>query len=500
VAAKPIAESTRPELSVLLVDELRQSEERYRRLAENAPDIIFRWELYPRRTVTYINSAVLPTLGYSPEELYDDQGIASQMMDPYDYARMKSMLQAPLPPVPIIMRLRHRDGHDVWTEQRLVPISDDEGRIIAVEGIVRDITERKLIEANLVRSEKLNSLGVMASGVAHQMNNVLSTIAGHADLLLHETADPDVRHSLEVILQAADDGAESVRRIQGFARSEPLERLTSTDLVEIVHDAVEATAPRWRDQAEREGRSISVRVRAAEHAWIKGVKSELREVLMNLIFNAVDALPQGGWIEISVVDVRDRVVLRVADNGTGMSEEVVRHATDPFFTTKPFGEGMGLGLALAHRSVQRHRGTIQIRSHLGQGTTFEITFPSDSPAEIGSVSTDAPPVPHLRILVVDDNPLQRQQLGKMLGLDDHEVAVAQNGADAIARLKSATFDIVITDLGMPDITGWDVAREAKQWQADVRVGLVTGWGGELGVGLGLGGAAGGGTGGHWRGG
>src|SRR5581483_5369049 len=264
------------------------------------------------------------------------------------------------------------DGRTVWTELRLVPITADDGSIVAVEGIVRDITERKQIEASLVRSEKLNSLGMMASGVAHQMNNVLSTISGHADLLLQASTDPEVCHYLEVILQAAEDGAESVRRIQGFARAEPTERLTSVDLVAIVHESVEATAPRWRDQAEREGRSISVRVRAEHPAWVKGVKSELRELLMNLVFNAVDALPRGGWIEIEVRQAGDRVTLRVTDNGIGMTEDVVRHATDPFFTTKPFGEGMGLGLALAHRCVQHHRGTLDIRSTPGQGTTFEI--------------------------------------------------------------------------------------------------------------------------------
>lgn len=449
-------------------------------LLENAPDIIFRYEVEPPLGVTYVNSAILPTLGYTPDELYADPDLARAMLDPYDYARMKALLRTAVPPAPVTIRLRHRDGRTVWTEMRLVPLRAPDGTVIAVEGIIRDITERKLIEANLVRAEKLNSLGLMASGVAHQMNNVLATIMGHADLLMQEPLSPQARHYLEIILRAADDGAEAVRRIQGLARSEPLRRPASLDLVQIAHEAVEATAPRWRDQAECEGRSISVRVRAERPAWVSGVQSDLREVLMNLIFNAVDALPQGGWIQIEVSQHRDRVLLRVSDNGTGMSEDVIRHALDPFFTTKPFGEGMGLGLALAHRIIQQHHGSIEIRSAPGDGTTFEISLPAASPAE---PDVGAPPpaaLSPMRVLIVDDNPTQRQQLGKILSLDGHRVTIAESGADALARVQRDRFDVVITDLGMPDVTGWDVARETKRCQPGARVGLVTGWGSELG--------------------
>jgi hypothetical protein len=460
--------------------ELRESEARYRRLAENAPDIIFRYELKPRRGVAYVNSAVTQTLGYTPGEIYQDHTLLARILDPDEHSALKSALMTRDAVGPVVVPLQHRDGRLLWAEQRLVALHDEDGNVVAVEGIIRDITERRLIEANLARAEKLNSLGVMASGVAHQMNNVLSTVMSHADFLRQRTQDPAMRHDLDLIIRAAEDGAASVRRIQGFARSDPIERPEPVNLVGIVNEAAEATAPRWRDQSEREGRSITLSVDATPPVWINGVQSELREALMNLIFNAVDALPDGGSISVQCEQSDDQVRLRVVDNGIGMSEEVQRHALDPFFTTKSFGEGMGLGLALTNRIIGRHGGSIDIQSGPGVGAAFEIMLPAGRPPDAEPSAPIVVTMAPLRVLVVDDDPVQARQLGRLLTLDGHCVLVSSDGPDALRTLSSQSFDLVITDLGMPGVTGWEVAREAKVRHPEVRVGLVTGWGNEVG--------------------
>jgi PAS domain S-box-containing protein len=459
---------------------LGESEARFRRLTENAPDIIYRYEVHPRAGLTYVSPAVTAILGYTPSELYARTLRSRDVVDPADYARLKRMLTDQPLVEPVAVRMRHKNGRLVWTEHRAVPIYGPDGSVVAVEGIVRDMTERRQMEAQLAQAERLHSLGVMASGMAHQMNNMLQSVLGHADLLLTQVTTPEARENVDAIIRAAEDGAASVARIQTISHTSPHRETATLDLVALVHEAVETTAPRWRDQAEREGRVITVSVGACPHAWVRGVAAELREALTNLVLNAVDALPDGGSIRLSVADADGNVVVSVQDTGTGMPDEVIEHAFDPFFTTKSIGTGTGLGLAITHGIVRRHDGAIAIQSEPGMGTRVEITLPcapapsDDQPGEEWAAS-----ITPLRVLVVDDNPDLGQQLGRILRLDGHAVDVCREGPDVITALERTTYDVVITDLGMPGLTGWEVACEAKRLQPEVRVVLVTGWGNEL---------------------
>lgn len=374
---------------------------------------------------------------------------------------------------------RRKDGSDFYAEVHRSAVQDDAGQALGSVGIVRDLTRRKEVEAHLVQTEKLRSLGVLASGVAHQMNNTLASILGQAELLLATNPAATFHSELHAIIQAAEDGAAAVRRIQDFARVAPPHSFAPLDLVAISQDVAAATAPRWRDRAEREGRAISLTISEDGPVHVSGLGAELREALTNVVLNAVDALPDGGNIRISVGRERDEAVLTVQDDGTGMPADVLQRALDPFFTTKPFGAGSGLGLALTHGIVQRHGGTVDIRSRPGRGTTVEFRLPAIPAPAAASAPADAPVPGALRVLVVDDEVMLGGQLRVILNMDGHQVRVCQRGAEAIAALASEPFDLVITDLGMPGVNGWDVAREAKARHPSVRVGLITGWAGEL---------------------
>jgi CheY-like chemotaxis protein len=251
------------------------------------------------------------------------------------------------------------------------------------------------------------------------------------------------------------------------------------DLAAIARDVLETTAVRWRDQAHREGRVIEATVNVSGSAWVPGSPSELREALTNLVLNAVDALPSGGHITIDLRAEESRVGLRVEDDGTGMPKEVAQRAFDPFFTTKPFGSGTGLGLALTRGIIQRHHGTIDVRSTLGTGTTFDIKLPRADPATAEPDQPTATPPDAIRVLVVEDEPILCEQLRAILSIDGHAVRVCPGGPAGLEALETGDYDLVITDLGMPDVDGWEIARTAKARRPETRAALVTGWAGEV---------------------
>jgi CheY-like chemotaxis protein len=201
--------------------------------------------------------------------------------------------------------------------------------------------------------------------------------------------------------------------------------------------------------------------------------------LTNLVLNSVDALPSGGHINIDLRAEESRVALRIEDNGTGMPAEVAQRAFDPFFTTKPFGSGTGLGLALTRGIIQRHHGTIDVRSTPGVGTTFEIRLPRADPAAEEPKPTAEAPSDAIRVLVVEDEPILCEQLRAILSIDGHAVQVCPGGPAGLEALQSGDYDLVITDLGMPDVDGWQIARAAKERSPETRVALVTGWAGEV---------------------
>lgn len=338
-----------------------------------------------------------------------------------------------------------------------------------VKELSRYIEEQERIRVQFTQVEKLSAVGSLASGVAHDFNNCLAVIRGRAELMLKHTADPKVRRGLELIVQSARDGAKTVKRIQDFARQRQDRDFETVSVDQLLFDVSEITRPRWKDEAEAAGSQINFAVSARSGAHVLGDASELRDVLVNIIFNAVDAMSEGGRLTLAAEQREEKVVITVADTGCGMGSEVRSRVFDPFFTTKGV-EGIGLGLSVSYGVVRRHGGTIKVESEVGRGSTFRIVLPLVGCAGLsasgeGAAGADADSRQRCRmtrILVVDDEEPVRELLCDILEDEGVEVTLAANGAEALARFAPGRFDAVLTDLGMPGMNGWELLRQISE--------------------------------------
>ncbi len=350
------------------------------------------------------------------------------------------------------------------------------------EDRTRAYGELSAAQDQLVRTEKLRALGEMASGVAHDFNNLLASVLGRAQLLLRRVQEPQLRQWLQVIERSALDGAQTVKRLQDFTRIRRDQPLVPLDINLVVRDALEITQSRWKEEPTSRGILVDVCTHLVEVPAVLGDGSELREAMTNLILNALDAMPQGGTLTLATALVDERIEIVVSDSGVGMPLEVREKVFDPFFTTKG-PQGTGLGLSMTYGIISRHGGSIAVESELGQGSTFRLSLPRGADVQPAAPApppaAPPPPVRGLRCLVVDDEPPVRAVIGDILESAGHIVETFGDGGEAIARFLAQPFDLVVTDLAMPRVSGWQVARAVKQVAPQVPVFLVTGFGVEL---------------------
>lgn len=358
-----------------------------------------------------------------------------------------------------------------------------------VEELSHYISEQERIREQFSQIEKLSALGELASGVAHDFNNTLAGILGRAQLLLR-TDDPEkIRRGLNIIIQTAEDGAKTVRRIQDFARQRRDHDFDLISIDQILLDASEITRPLWKNYAEASNVHIGHELNVGSNAMVLGDDSELREVLVNIVFNAIDAMPKGGKLSLATRLVGKSVVITIADTGVGMSNEVKSRIFDPFFTTK--GEaGLGLGLAVSFGIIRRHGGSIDVDSLEGSGTEFRITLPAaTTTVEVSTVENQTTvtnpvslvtPTSKSKLLIVDDEDFVRDLLGEILEVEGCEVYSAANGIEALEAFRKHTFDGVLTDVGMPGMSGWELAEEIRRADKTIPIAVVTGWGEAVG--------------------
>ncbi len=356
-------------------------------------------------------------------------------------------------------------------------------------------SNRKLVDAleavremqqELVRKERFQALGHMASGIAHEFNNVLTPILGYTEHLLKSPAVLADREQtagfLEKIRLAAESGAGAVARVRDFARAEAGE-LGPVGVHDLVESALALTEPKWAGEALAKGVSITI-VRALEEVRdVFGDAAQLRELLTHLIFNAVEAIRRRGRIAISAKSVDGEVVLKVEDDGSGMSAELLARCLDAGASLTPI-EGRLPGYGLVHRTVARHKGRLEIVCKVGAGTTVIVYLPALEPTA-SSVVLPAGNEPEpsvaaapgaLRMLVVDDEPMVREVVSICLEDAGYVVETAENGREGWEKFQAAEYDLVLTDRSMPEMNGDELALEVKRLRPSVPVILLTGFG------------------------
>jgi PAS domain S-box-containing protein len=382
-----------------------------------------------------------------------------------------------------------KDGSTTIAETNGTVISFQEKDIIQLT--VRDVTEKKEMEATLLRSEKLKALGELAGGVAHDFNNVLAAIMGRAQLLKmnsetligkqgKEKSIGTMKKGLDMIEKAARDGAETVRRIQEFSRKGDHDTyFMSVDVNKVVEEALEITKVRWKNEADSKGIKIDVQKMFSSLPFVAGSVSELREVFTNLIHNAIDAMPQGGKLTIKTFKQDGHIAVKVEDTGIGIPEIIRNNIFDPFFTTKG-PQSAGLGMSVSYGIINRHGGAITVDSVEDQGTSVAVKFPELKKA--GEVENRGEKAKRIsgkqkksKILVIEDEKGVRLLLEDILTDVGHEVEAASNGSQGVEIFKKNRFDMVFTDLGMPGMSGWQVAKEIKKVSKQTPVALITGW-------------------------
>lgn len=344
--------------------------------------------------------------------------------------------------------------------------------------------ELETAQERVISSERLKALGEMTSGIAHDFNNALTIILGRAQLSLAEAKKGEmdsgkITQDIELIEQATLDAAQMVRRLQDFARVRTDHALDVTGANEIIQSALEMIKPRLDEQCETFGSNIKVIHNLGKISLIEGNAGELRESLVNILINAIHAMSDGGKLTIKSKQDDDSIVISISDTGIGMTDEVRKKVFEPFFTTKG-AQGLGMGLSVVYGTISRHKGQISVSSEPGKGTTFTIRLPitqrdkEDEAAELIQSSNKK-----ATILVIDDNEGSREVLYEILTEGGHNVDIAASGKEGLSLAKQREYDIVVTDLGMPGMSGQDVAVAIKIDRPAIQVILVTGWGIQL---------------------
>lgn len=483
---------------------LRENEEMLRKILESSPDAITVTDL--DGNIIECNQATMNLHGFSTKgELIGKSAldlIASQDREKAAINMQRILEQDFVSDVEYTCLTR--DGVEFTAELSASVIRDQHGNPASFVAVTKDITKRKQAEEEIrqtnrrleetlaeleatqqqvIQQERLRALGQLASGIAHDFNNALTPIMGYSELLLGVPGILDDREKtknyLELMSTAAEDARSIVSRLQEFYRPrEEDEVFTSVNLNQLVEEVIQLTQPKWKDQTQANGITISIETDFQEIPMINGNKAELREALTNLIFNAVDAMPTNGTVTLRTRTGDEHAILELSDTGIGMTEEVKQRCFEPFFSTKE-ETGTGLGLSMVHGIIRRHAGAIQIESEIGKGTTFVIHLPwaKQSDREVKQdVETRPRQLQQLHVLVVDDEPSVQDIMAEYLAVDGHTYEITSNGRQGLSKFREGKFDIVITDRAMPDMGGVQLASLIKLIAPKTPVIMLTGFG------------------------
>jgi len=472
-----------------LYEESKRAEELYRSLHNSSPDAIVIYDLEGK--TQYLNDSFTRMFGWT---LHEVEGRAIPFLpDSEREATMASIhrvLREGKPEAGFETRRLTKDGRVLDVSISATRYRDHEGNPAGTLAVLRDMTERKQAERLLLQAERIQAVGDMAGGVAHNFNNLLQIVVGRVQIALQRLESgslSEVKANLTHVLEGAKLGAQTVARLQDFARvrtEDPTLAGKAFDLAETALEAIEISRALWETEAERDGIRIAVTHSLDTGCLVTGNRNELFEVVLNFIKNSVEALPRGGSIHVSTAVEREHVVLAVRDNGVGIAEEDLGRIFEPFWTTKGV-KGTGLGLASSYGIVRRHGGSIEAESKPGDGAVFMVGLPlAVDPGEEMADDVDLKLDFSLAILIIDDNEPVAAMLADGLTEFGQTVYTALSGPEGIEIFRRKQIDVVICDLGMPEMTGWQVGEAIGGLCKERNVPrppfiLLTGWGGQL---------------------
>lgn len=467
---------------------LRESEERFRQVVENITEVF--WMTDPEKNkILYISPAYQTIWGRTCESLYANPLAWVEAIHVEDRERVlqAALSQQALGTYREEYRIVRPNGEIRWVRDRAFPIRDETGTDRRVVGVAEDITASKTLHEQLLRAQRMESVGRLASGIAHDMNNILAPIMMSAPLLRMGLPPKDVERTLTTIEISAQRGADLIKQLLLFGRGVAGERgqvLPSVLIKELLQIARE-TFPK----------NIAIKSDIPRDAWhVMGDATQLHQVLLNLCVNALDAMPLGGSLTVAVENLRfddsnlaanpeavagPYVRLSVCDTGTGIPPEILDKIFDPFFTTKEVGKGTGLGLSTVLGIVKSHGGFVTVQSVVGAGTVFQVHLPAMLEPTEGNTSTDALAPPRgcgETILVVEDEEVLRNILGRVLRQHGYDVILAADGAmgTALFSAQHAQIKLVLTDLDMPVLDGFGLIPKLQKIDPAVKIVVSTG--------------------------
>jgi signal transduction histidine kinase/ActR/RegA family two-component response regulator len=444
---------------------VRESNERLRLAVSGTSTSLYIQDAKLRYTWVYNPSGFTreAMVGRTDEELFGQSGRT--------LAALKRSVMASRVPLRQEIELLFLGGRHYF-DLTIEPIVVDE-EVIGVRGVANDVTDRHLLEEQLRQAQKLEAVGQLAGGVAHDFNNLLTAINGYAELALSDTRSEEKRRNdLVEVLRAGERAAALTRQLLAFSRKQVLQPEPVDVNQLIAHTS-------WMLRRII-GEHIRLDLSLCSEACVYADRGQLEQVLLNLCVNARDAMPNGGRIVIATSSVgangNSRVRISVSDTGAGIPPEVLPHIFEPFFTTKDRGKGTGLGLATVYGVVQQSGGTIQVHSRVGEGTTFAIEFPSHQGESIVTSPAEAPLAPGTeRILIVEDDPPVRQLAEQVLTRAGYGVAAAGSVEEALALSRSGVFDLLLTDVVMPEMDGCQLAEHITAHSPRTRVLFMSGY-------------------------
>ena len=456
--------------------ELRAREQRLAIVADNTLD--WEWWTAPDGRYVYCARSCAAVTGHGADEFIDDPGLLERLVHPDDRDRLQRIADGRerVGDEAVEFRVTHADGSTRWIRQVSHAVTDEQGAHLGRRGSNRDITDRKMLEAQVHRMQRQEGLSRLASGIAHDLNNVLAPIMMAGDLLRTVPLNEHHREYVDMIRTSAARGAGMVKQLLLYSRGADGRR-TNVDPGRVVRDVA-------RLAGETFPKSVHVRLALPERVWtVEADHTQLHQVVLNLCVNARDAMPDGGSLSLSVenTDIRagagaagiatrgPHVVIAVSDTGTGIPRDLLERIFDPFFTTKPVGQGTGLGLSTVQGIVASHGGHIDVRSEPGSGSTFRVYLPARPDIEHRDEDADVQSLRGLQganqlVLVVDDESLIREMMRRSLQANGYRVLVADGGRGAIDlyRQTRERVDLVIADVWMPDMDGVALVRQLSR--------------------------------------